>query len=197
MTNGINKNCNGYILAGGKSSRMGEDKGLMLFNGKPIVQYVIEALSPVANKVIIVSNNPDYKDFGYEVIEDAIKDIGPAGGIYSVLKHSDAILNFIVSCDMPFVKTKAVSYMLENVGNAGIVLPVHKGQMEPLFGLYRTECLKEWQRLVNDGVLTLHEMVKHFKLKKRIIENNDAFNENTFLNVNTRNEFESALKQKN
>lgn len=55
------KNVNGYILAGGKSSRMGADKGLLTFHGKPIVQKIIDQLKPAVKNVIIVSNNIEYK----------------------------------------------------------------------------------------------------------------------------------------
>src|ERR1035437_7677768 len=96
-------NLNGYILAGGKSSRMGTDKGLLVFNKKTIIQHVIAQLKPVVKEVIIVSNNRDYEKFGVKVIADIIKNIGPAGGIHAALSHSNTNHNFIVSCDMPFI----------------------------------------------------------------------------------------------
>ncbi|PJB11766.1 MAG: hypothetical protein CO119_10220 [Flavobacteriales bacterium CG_4_9_14_3_um_filter_40_17] len=73
----------GYILAVGKSTRMGEDKGLKAFNGKVLVASVIEELQKAVNKVVIVSSNPSYEQFGLEVVEDLVKNIGPAGDIYT------------------------------------------------------------------------------------------------------------------
>jgi molybdopterin-guanine dinucleotide biosynthesis protein A len=84
------KHANAYILAGGKSSRMHTDKGLLLFEGKAMVQYFIEQLQPIFSKLFIVSNNPEDEKFRLEVIPDSIKDIGPAGGIYTALKHSNS-----------------------------------------------------------------------------------------------------------
>ncbi len=78
----------GIILAGGKSSRMGEDKGLVLLNGKPMIQYVIEALKGVVSDIIIISNNASYNKFGIPVYPDIIKDKGPVGGIFTGLHHS-------------------------------------------------------------------------------------------------------------
>lgn len=69
------------ILAGGKSSRMGVDKGLMLLNEKPMVQHVIDAVKLVADEIIIVANNKEYKQFGYTVISDEIENAGPLAGI--------------------------------------------------------------------------------------------------------------------
>ena len=60
----------GIILAGGKSSRMGEDKGLVLLNGKPMIQYVIEALKEVVSDIIIISNNASYNKFRVPVYSD-------------------------------------------------------------------------------------------------------------------------------
>ena len=195
MGKGNKKYCNGYLLAGGKSSRMGEDKGLMLFKGKPVVQYVIDALVPVVNEVVIVSNNPAYEIFGLKVIADDIKEVGPAGGIAAALQHSIAENNFVIGCDMPFVNSAAIEQLIENSEGWQITLPIHNGQLEPLFGVYRTECEDEWLRLVKEGMVKLHELVKHFSLQQLNVDHDVVFTEKIFMNINTRQEFESALKQ--
>ncbi len=186
---------NGYILAGGKSSRMGEDKGLMLFNGKSVVQYVIDALAPVVNEVVIVSNNTAYEIFGLKVIADEIKDVGPAGGICAALQHSFVENNVMIGCDMPFVSIAAIEELIKNSEGAQITLPIHDGLLEPLFGVYRTECKHEWRRLVLGGNVKLNELVKHFKLQQFNVNNSPIFTEKIFMNINTRQEFESALNQ--
>lgn len=195
MENKDKKYCNGYILAGGKSSRMGEDKGLMLFNGKPVVQYVIDALSPVLNNVIIVSNNPAYKMFGLEVVADEIKEVGPAGGICAALQHSRSENNFIIGCDMPFVTIEAIEALIKKSNGYQITLPLRKGQLEPLFGVYDTACKDKWMRLVKEGSVKLHELVQHFGLQQLNVDHDVVITEKTFRNINTRQEFESALKQ--
>src|ERR1041385_1796721 len=98
----------GFILAGGKSSRMKEDKGLMLLNRKAIVQYVIDALKPAVKEVIIISNNEVYKQFGYQVIPDLVNDAGPMGGIFTGLSRSNTLYNFFASCDMPFITSEVI-----------------------------------------------------------------------------------------
>ena len=84
----IENNISGYILAGGKSSRMGSDKGLMLLNKKAVIQHAIEQLEKSVKNIFIISNNIEYEKFGFKLIPDLIKDIGPAGGIYTALKHT-------------------------------------------------------------------------------------------------------------
>jgi molybdopterin-guanine dinucleotide biosynthesis protein A len=188
------KNINGYILAGGKSSRMGTDKGLLFLNGKLIIQTIIEQLQPAVNKTIIVSNNAEYKKFGLEVIPDLIKDKGPAGGILTALSHTASERIFVVSCDMPFITTDAIQFMIEQSVHSQITLPVYHSELQPLFGVYSKNCLPLWQRLIEKGMIKLQEMVTHFELKKIAVEKNELFVDLLFTNINDENDFKQALK---
>jgi len=180
-----NQPITGYILAGGKSSRMGTDKGLLLFEGKPMIQYVIDQMQAVFTKVVIVSNNPEYEKFGLEVLPDLIKDIGPAGGIYTALQHSETQFNFVVSCDMPFVTASAIKFIIYNTKDNQIVLVQNRGKIEPLFGIYAKDCEQAWLHLIEQHKIKLQEMVLHFKFKAIPIENKEIFGKNFFKNINT------------
>jgi molybdopterin-guanine dinucleotide biosynthesis protein A len=188
------KNINGYILAGGKSSRMGTDKGLLLIEGKAMIEYVIEQMQPLFGKLVIVSNNPEYEKFGLEVIPDLIKEIGPAGGIYTALNHSEAKMNFIVSCDMPFVTAAAIEFVIKNSEESQIVLLENKGKLEPLFGAYSKDCEQKWLQLIQQEKVKLQDMVLHFKLEKIPVENNEIFKDSFFKNINTKADFNNASK---
>lgn len=183
----------GYILAGGKSSRMGMDKGLMQLNGQPIIKYVITQLQPVVHKLVIVSNNPEYEKFGFEVIADPIKERGPAGGIYTALNHSDSAINFIVSCDMPFITTAGMQYIVQQQAQSQIILPMHEQKLEPLFGVYSKACLKKWLALIEQGTFKLQDMVVQFDLKKIHVDNNNLFTDHFFMNINTKTDLEKAI----
>ena len=189
------KNTNGYILAGGKSSRMGTDKGLLLIEGKAMIEYVIEQMPPIFDKLVIVSNNPEYEKFGLKVIPDLIKDIGPAGGIYTALNHSDSQLNFMVSCDMPFVTQEAIAFIVKNADENQIVLLENQGKLEPLFGVYSKECEEKWLQLIQQGKFKLQDMVLHFKVKTIPVENNEIFAASFFKNINTKEDFNNALNR--
>ena len=187
-------NINAYILAGGKSSRMGNDKGLMMMHGKAMVSFVIEQLEDAVANIVIVSNNPEYAGFGYEVIPDLIMDIGPAGGIYSALHHTNTKKIFIVSCDMPYIEKNAIALMLKNNSKEQIILPEFKGELEPLFGLYAKDCLLVWSELIRKDIIKLKNMVVHFKVKRVLFDEKDlAFNDRLFLNINTKSDFDHAL----
>lgn len=189
------KNAKGYILAGGKSSRMGTDKGLLLIEGKAMIEYVIEQMQPVFDNLVIVSNNPEYEKFGLKVIPDLIKDIGPAGGIYTALNHSDSQLNFMVSCDMPFVTQEAIAFIVKNADENQIVLLENIGKLEPLFGVYSKECEEKWLQLIQQGKFKLQDMVLHFKVKTIPVENNEIFAASFFKNINTKEDFNNALNR--
>ena len=64
------------VLAGGNSSRMGEDKGLILFRGKPMIQHVLDNIAPRFEEVIIVTNNKSYHQFNAKLVSDNCKSIG-------------------------------------------------------------------------------------------------------------------------
>jgi len=187
-------NFSAYILAGGKSSRMGQDKGLMLLNGKPLVNYIIEQLQSITNDIIIVSDNPEYKNFGLEVIPDLIKDIGPVGGIYTALSHSENEYNFMISCDMPLIHSEAVNYLFENVGDSQIILPIHHEKIEPLFGFYNKSCLPLWKELIDTGLIKMQALVQHFNLVKLNVNSNGLFDKSMFTNINTREDFENLVQ---
>jgi molybdopterin-guanine dinucleotide biosynthesis protein A len=189
------KNTNGYILAGGKSSRMGTDKGLLLIEGKAMIEYVIEQMQSVFDNLVIVSNNPAYQKFGLKVIPDLIKDIGPAGGIYTALNHSDSQLNFIVSCDMPFVTKEAIEFIITNTNESQIILLENQGKLEPLFGVYSKDCEEKWLQLIEQEKVKLQDMVLHFKLKTIPVENNEIFAATFFKNINTKADYNNLLNR--
>jgi molybdopterin-guanine dinucleotide biosynthesis protein A len=180
---------NGYILAGGKSSRMGVDKGLILFRGKPLIEYAIDQLRPVVNKVVIVSNNSEYNKFGLEVIGDIYKEIGPAGGIHAALTHSDENI-FITGCDMPFITSASAEHVIDNSGDSQITLPEFEGNVEPLFGVYSKDCLVKWNDLIQGRIIKLQTMIEYFDLVKINVEQNPLFKNNLFANLNSKNDFE-------
>jgi len=81
-----NSGITGIILAGGKSSRMGKDKGWVLFRKKPLIDYAVELLGGICQSIVISANNSAYDKLGLPVYHDIIPDSGPMGGIYTCLK---------------------------------------------------------------------------------------------------------------
>ena len=177
-----------YILAGGKSSRMGEDKGLMLIRDKPLIQYVLDSLSQVTEQIFIVTSNQAYRKFGFPLLEDLKKDLGPAGAIDSVLHHSTAERNLVIACDMPFVDIVSMNYLLRESHEADITVPMYKNYPEALFGVYKTSCKEAWRLLIEEGILKLSDLLSHFETNfvdgDRMCESNKKL----FQNMNTKDD---------
>ncbi|MCK5820800.1 MAG: molybdenum cofactor guanylyltransferase [Bacteroidales bacterium] len=126
----------GIILAGGESSRMGQDKALVLWNGKTLLDWVKSAISPLCSQVLISSNStpglfPDDK-----LIADRFRNIGPIAGIESGLSHAGTAYCLIVSCDTPLLTTTLFEYLITNHGDFDISLAAHDGVNEPMIGIY-------------------------------------------------------------
>ena len=186
----------GIILAGGKSSRMGEDKGLVLLNGKPMIQYVIEALKEVVSDIIIISNNVSYNKFRIPVYADIIKDKGPVGGIYTGLYHSKTQLNFCISCDVPMISSDFILWLLKRSGNASITLPMYKDKIHQMIGVYSKQVLSNFKESTEKEHLKLSQVNKNMACKIIDIEKEYAnFEELIFSNINTKNELISIAHE--
>src|SRR5512138_2132935 len=91
------------IQAGGQSSRMGEDKALKTFLGRPLIQRVIDRLSPIADELIVTTNRPDeYRFLDLPLFSDLKPGRGALGGLYTAIASASHPNVAVVACDMPF-----------------------------------------------------------------------------------------------
>lgn len=155
----------GIILAGGKSLRMGTDKAFLQLNGKTLLERAIELVQPLCNSIIISSNNPEHKKFGYEIIPDEIKNCGPLGGIYSSLKKSETDWNFVISVDSAFVKSDFIQHLISEIDNLDAVVPIHPKGKEPLIALYHKNCMVEMESMLQSGNFKMHNLIKTINTK--------------------------------
>lgn len=188
------KKITGFVLAGGRSSRMGEDKGLMQLAEKPMVMHVVEQLQPCVDELILIANHPEYTQFGYRVIEDMVAEIGPVGGIYTGLKVSTTALNFFVSCDMPFISKAAIQMMLASIQEEAICVASLEGFIQPLFGLYSKGCLPLLEASIAEKHYKLQAVVRQSKHKVVPLDALAVQHHQLFQNINTPEEFQKALQ---
>jgi molybdopterin-guanine dinucleotide biosynthesis protein A len=150
----------GIILAGGRSSRMGVDKGLMDFNGQPLVKYAIELLDMFCNDIIISANMPDYERFGYPVVPDKKEGLGPAEGIISTLNKAKNEWCIILSCDVPFVTPSIINRLSEEIKNCNAVVPRHANGVEPLVAIYNKKFLKTFEECIGKGINKMQDILE-------------------------------------
>jgi molybdenum cofactor guanylyltransferase len=130
------------IQAGGQSSRMGEDKALKPFLGRPLIQRVIDRLKPIADEVIVTTNRPeDYAFLGLRLIPDLKPGRGALGGLYTALASASQPIVGVVACDMPFASADllvaARRILVEE--DADVVISRSDEGYEPLHAVYRRE----------------------------------------------------------
>ena len=178
----------GIILAGGKSSRMNEDKGLMILNGKPMIQYLIDVLRTVVAEIIIVSNNPAYEQFGCPVYSDLIKDKGPLAGIYTGLFYSQNETNIVLSCDVPYVTEELIAFLIEQHQYFQITIPLKSCRTHQLIGVFSKSCTANFKRSVEKEELKLIAAFKNLSLN--VVDANH-FDGDLFRNLNTPNDLDN------
>ena len=132
----------GIILAGGAGKRMTEDKAFIEVGGRRIIDVQLEVLSGLFGEVLIVGNRERmerlavYERPGVRVIEEQVRGRGPLGAILSGLVTSGSEENFVLACDMPFVKREAVRFILGRLGGYQVAVPRTPGGLEPLHAAY-------------------------------------------------------------
>lgn len=108
-TPGMIESITGVVLAGGASRRMGADKSFLDLGGKPIVRHVIDTLTQLFSRVIIITNDREkYARFGMPTLADIIPGVGTLGGIHAGLHYLRDRAGFFVTSDMPFIKPAVI-----------------------------------------------------------------------------------------
>ena len=179
------KNITAIILAGGKSSRMKEEKGLVCFNSKKLIEYVIESAKKFTPHIIIIASNPAYKQFGFSCLEDELKEKGPLGGIITGLIHSSTPKNLMLGCDMPFLSETLLSAIIQNIGDEDVLLTEHQGKAEPLCSVYDRNCITHIRLQIEQNQLKITDALERLKTRTISFDNEVWFKGNEFTNINS------------
>jgi molybdopterin-guanine dinucleotide biosynthesis protein A len=138
------------ILAGGASRRMGQNKALLPFRGKPLLRHQLDLLSPLFPEILISANDAaPYSPFGHRVVPDLFTEPCSLSGIHALLKAAAAPRVFVVACDLPFLNPALVGMLLERPGD--VVVPESDRGLEPLHAIYSQSCLPAIERAAADG----------------------------------------------
>jgi molybdopterin-guanine dinucleotide biosynthesis protein A len=130
-----------FVLAGGKSTRMGSDKAFLNYEGHALLARALEAVRVVTPEVRIVGSREKFADFG-PVVEDIFRDCGPLAGIHAALLSSQTELNLMLAVDMPFVSSTFLEFLrlqAQTVSEAVVTVPFAGGRRQPLCAIYRPQ----------------------------------------------------------
>jgi molybdopterin-guanine dinucleotide biosynthesis protein A len=157
----------GYVLVGGRSSRMGRDKALLPFRGGVLVSAIADAVSEAAGTCTLVGDPERYSGLAYRVLPDLYPGEGPLGGIVTALRDSTADWNLIVACDMPALDGSFLARIRDEAIRAGadVLLPAGPGgRPEPLCSVYHRRVLGHVEGAFARGVRKISEAVAGLRL---------------------------------
>jgi molybdopterin-guanine dinucleotide biosynthesis protein A len=183
-----------FILAGGRSTRMGTDKALLTLNGKTLLEHALSIAHELSDSVKVVAAGDRYSDFGSEVVEDEFPHCGPLGGIHAALGASDRELNIILSVDTPMVTVDFLRYLLQRATakpDALVTVPNAAGGVQGTCAVYRRpfravaeqQLKRERYKVTEAYTLVSVEYVEEDEMRAA------GFDPAMFANLNTPEEF--------
>jgi molybdopterin-guanine dinucleotide biosynthesis protein A len=150
------------ILAGGKNRRFGSNKALATMGGISLIERIVERLKPMTSQILIVTSQERHDlpvTCDAEIVADVYPEKGPLGGIYTGLLASRSPYSLVVACDMPFLNTELLQYMVKQSRDFDVVVPrLEEGKLEPLHAIYSKACLDsikthlDWNDLRVDAI---------------------------------------------
>jgi molybdopterin-guanine dinucleotide biosynthesis protein A len=142
----------GIILAGGQSSRLGQDKALIDVEGELLIERVIMRLRQVVAEIVLVTDRPERLAFlGLPMTRDLYPGIGTLGGLHAGLAALHAKYAVAVGCDMPFLNPDLLRYLVSLRDTYDVVMPQLGKYYEPLHAVYGTHCLPLIERTIQAG----------------------------------------------
>ena len=187
------------LLCGGRSRRMGQDKGSMSLNGKPMIIHVLETLTTVADEIIVVLRNKDQVDkynkifhqllsdkTNIHIVTDTLKDRGPLEGILTGLNNVSSDKAMVVPCDSPFVSENFVNkmFLYSNESNFDAFVPKWPdNNLEPLHSIYKKDITSEILKLLKDDIRDVKSLLMELNVKYIDVDSLDDTGR-SFFNIN-------------
>jgi molybdenum cofactor guanylyltransferase len=179
----------GFLLCGGRSSRMGTDKALLVLDGEPLVQRGLRLLGEVCVEVAIAGGGEELRRFG-RIVPDEAAGCGPLGGIVSAMRTSDFDWNLFLAVDTPFVPVSVLNRLLGEAAASDAVAVMARvaGQVQPLCAMYSGKALPQLTGELAAGNWKITEAVAAAGGYEIV----DFEDERWFRNLNTPAEFAEA-----
>ena len=176
----------GIVLSGGKSRRMGQEKGLVEYRGKALIEYAIDTLKPLCHEMVISTANDDYAYLGLPMIADEIPDCGPIGGISTCMKAMDADIYLVISCDTPHLPTQLFTDLVAQLKGKAIIPIDETGRKQPLAACYTSSASSFFHEALKSGHLKMMSLLSKMNpLYFKPSLNLDYYQANLFSNLNS------------
>lgn len=190
----------GFVLVGGRSSRMGSDKALLVVEGGPLAQRLAERVRAAAGSAALVGSREKYGSLGWPVVEDIFPARGPLGGVHAALRQTPARWNLIVGCDLPFLTAEFMAFLLKaaEAHDVPVLAPVSaRGEYEPLAAVYRRDCVDEVQLAIERQEHQMRRLLERLGCRAVTPADWRPFDPEgvLFQNVNTPEDYERARRK--
>jgi len=195
----IQENFTGFVLAGGKSSRMGSEKLALEIKGETFLEHSADVLRTSCEKVKIVLNEHQNIETEYEIVRDIYKERGALGGIHAAFKHCDTKFAVILAVDLPFVTSQAIENLTKIAFASNKFLAYvprqTDGRLQPVCAVYRANyCLPVIEKLLTETDSASVRAFLEQIFPKYIEAEKLSADENLFFNVNFPSDAEEMLK---
>ena len=184
------------LLAGGLSTRMGEDKAFALLNDGTLLEWMRDRLAPLFSYVFVVTRDPSrFHDLGLPVVNDALPETGSAVGVYSAVLASPTERVICVACDMPFLTPRLLWALSDKSEGFDVYVPRHGGYLQPLCAVYGKGTLDAYREFIASGGRRIFDI--YSDLNTGYLDMDDGTYGDPgrlFFNVNTPAELEAARK---
>ncbi len=191
----------GIVLAGGLSRRLGRDKAVEPIGSEPLVARVIGRLDTLTDETVVVVNSKARGDElplppSAATVVDIYPDSGSLGGIYTGLTAAGNDWGIVVACDMPFLNTELLAYMLTLRQGYDAVVPVLSGYPEPTHAVYSKFCLPQIECRLKAGQLKISGFFDDIRVRFVSEQEVDALDAErlSFFNVNTPEDLKRAVR---
>ena len=196
----VSRFCDGFILTGGRSSRMGQDKALLEVDGKPLIQIIAANVKQALGEVTLVGSKAKYARLGMPVIEDIHPGLGPLAGVHAALRHSRKPLVLVVGCDMPFLNAQFLEHLAQVAAVADAEVTVAESAdygLESLCAVYNQSTLPHIEAALEHGELKVAMLYDKVRVRKLSTDECRGFNPQgiLFSNVNTPQDLELARRR--
>ncbi|MCB0034708.1 MAG: molybdenum cofactor guanylyltransferase [Anaerolineales bacterium] len=196
----MHKDLTVVIQAGGQSSRMGTDKGLVPLAGKLMIEHIISKVDLLGDELILVTNDTaSYAYFGLRMVSDEEPGAGALPGLKTALTAATGTYVLIVACDMPFLNRDLLKHQIDLAFDTGqdVVIPRWDGHLQTMHAIYKKEsCLPAVTYALEDNqkrMISFFPSVHVHKIEPDEVAQYDPSGR-SFLNINTPEELIEAEK---
>ena len=189
----------GFLLAGGKSTRMGTDKAFLAYGGRSFLERSIGILQTVGLHVSVVTGSPSVRlsslanRLQVPVLVDRISGAGPLGGILTALEATSSEDNYFLPCDTPLMKARFFQLLTSFAEDFDAVLARDsQGRTHPLCAYYSRRCLAPTRHLLKSGQRKVELLVEEEDVTSLVLSAPElGIPDSFFFNVNTPDDLSS------